>query len=110
MCQLDKYVKNETGSIAKCNKCGSIQIQYGNFIMTMKDESFDNVVKMINRMSLKYTKQMVNDDRVIAINTQAEGLFLALNVNELNDFASLLQEAKFIMDVEVMSFDNNTAT
>ncbi|MCB0501250.1 MAG: hypothetical protein KDD32_01095 [Bacteroidetes bacterium] len=98
-------MKNHNGSIARCLKCNVIQVYFGNFIMTMNDASFMKIYNLISNTRLQNLGELeARDQKIITINTQAEGLYLALSLVDVNNFCDLLQEAKFLMEVEKIAY------
>ncbi len=105
MCQFEKYVHGVGGSTSKCEKCGTIRLFFGNFIMTVNHKALREVFDVMNKSRLKYQHEVSERGlKTVVIGTKTAGLDLALSLVELDRLHLLLQETIFLLDVEKVSF------
>lgn len=109
MCQLEKYIENEKGYVAKCSHSEVLQILYGNILMSVNKNNFFKVAEIIQKSKKRHEHLTNLKQKVVVMNTQASGLYISMDIAELNQFHDMLEQTKFLMEVENITF-NKTNT
>ncbi len=104
MCKLDKYIENNNGYIAKCCHSDTIQILYGNILLAVNKNNFLKIINIVDNSKKQHQHITDLNQRIVVMNTQANGLYITMNIEELNEFSDMLNETKFLIDVEDISF------
>ncbi len=109
MCKLDYYVKDQNTTIGKCHGCKTIQIAHGNFIMSLDKINFNKVFEMISHCFQLHTIEgEIINNKMIAINTQVQGLYLRMDLYELQKLNEFLHQAKLQIEVDQITFDDQS--
>jgi hypothetical protein len=87
------FYEEKKGYIIECDKCGKVQVGFGNVLLSFLKEEFDTFRQhILNAYNRKYP---VIDAGIkhIFIPTSCKGLTVLLNTQELEDFHHMLEYA-----------------
>jgi uncharacterized protein DUF6686 len=96
------YHSDKSGYIIRCEECEKIQIAYSNLVVTFEITDFDAFRTMIEKIKNgRHPGAGSPALRSIMIPLPCQGIQLLLSDNELNEFATMLDEA----DTELQSLE-----
>lgn len=100
MCDYNVLVKNNKGYVVKCEKCGSFCVAFGNIVMQLNDEDFEDIRNLIDRYCERYQNRKNHQCRDIWIHSKMENLRFVFSYKELTEFQNLLHTAQLLLEVE----------
>lgn len=94
MCNYQTLFHDDnTGYVVRCCKCNTLQIGFGNLMLTFREEDFESFRKWIQNIKEEQQSFQNKTCRCIIIPTPCEGMKLLLNRIELDDFSNMLDAA-----------------
>ena len=103
MCRYQTlYHSDKSGYIIRCEECEKIQVAYSNLVVTFERNDFDTFRYLVLKIrDGRHPNAGAPVVRSIMIPSPCQGIQLLLSYNELNEFATMLEEA----DTELQSLD-----
>jgi hypothetical protein len=87
------YYNNETGYIIRCLHCKSIQVAYGNIVLTFEDSTLKDFQRLLETISYDYDLMENHLIRRIQIPVQYNSISMLLSRMELSELITMLDKA-----------------
>jgi hypothetical protein len=95
MCSFQTlFYNDETGYVIHCKGCDSIQVGFGNMLLTWSRPDFYDFYHFIKRMFLETPNDIPVNKKSLAIPVPCEGVRLLVSVRELEQLHQMLDTAE----------------
>jgi len=95
MCSYQTLFYNEvTGYVIHCRQCNTIQLAFGNVLITLYKEDFYGFHQCINRIKEEYEEYSDCAKKCITVPTPCEGIKFLVSGPELAQLQVMVEEAE----------------
>lgn len=96
----DKIEYNSFGCVAFCDGCRKIKLGFGNVFFNFSRKEFFEFSSFISGTILCNREEMVIRGHKLFIQTEAKGMMIMLNLNEMEQLNDLLQQAEIQLEIK----------
>ena len=104
------YYNNETGYIIRCVHCKSIQVAYGNILLSFEQDILRDFQRLLEKINCDYDLMEDHHLRRIQIPVQYNSISMLLSKKELSELIVMLDKADSELQIlslmELLSTDN----
>lgn len=99
MCKPKVLEHNKHGYVARCNKCGNIQLAFGTTSITLDEVQFDEFRETLRDYHEAHVYLDSEEVKAIYIPTAIPSISLVFSLKELQIFIDMLEQAHLSLEV-----------
>lgn len=99
MCKYDSLYFGDDGYVVNCKKCGNYQVAFISTLLTLSQNDFDTLRKLISYKCNKEYFTLTETAKCVVVPTPCQGICMILTKSEVIRFNEILEEADNEMKV-----------
>lgn len=107
MCSYKILFHKASGYVVKCNDCSHYQVAFGTMVFTISTDNMFSLFAQVDKLKGKQIAPDTSHHTRIQIKLPCDSVIMALNMSELRDFHSMLEEAFVVEELKSMLYENN---